>query len=189
MTGIGAMRMGRNRVLAAALVVAAALVAVAPVAPARAQTPPIPVPDLFPLIQGVQALAGQVLGVAIGPNADLAFSSDAAVDPDGQRMLIHASYTCSGLFLPLAPFDGPRTLDVIVTQGFPDDNEIVSGHRTITTPFCDGIQHSSDIGVAADPKGGVFSSGSAYVEMAFAACDITGCFRRSIANFVNAVEG
>jgi hypothetical protein len=188
MTAVAMTRTQRNFVTVA-LALGAVLVAVLPVRPARAQTPPLPVPDVFPLIQGVQALAGQVLGVTIGPNADLSFKNDATVDSDGQRMSINASFTCSGLFLPLAPFDGPRSVEFTVTEGFANDNEIVTGHRTITTPFCDGVQHTGELGVPADPGGGVFAPGRAYVEMVFIGCDITGCFRKSIADFVDATQG
>lgn len=168
------------------VVISSALMLVGPASPVQAQIPGLPDLGSGNLIGLAQGLTGSIFGQMLGPAVRVDFGGDATVNSDGERISISGTYRCAGLFLPVQGLDGPRVLEVIVTQGFPKDDNVAKGYRKFTTPICDDVTHNfPGRAIPIDYGQPLFGRGTAIVEVIFTATDITGTTRVSATGDVN----
>lgn len=187
----------RPRLTASAILLGVTLAIGYPTTPASAQVALPPIPDVpsvvgTGLVDLLTTVTGAVYGLLGSPAWEVNFKGRATLLGTGtEAMVITGDYTCSGLFLPVAGLDGPRTFEVYVTQSFRDDkpgSAITKGYRKRSTPICNGKPHEFSVIVTADYGQFAFQrQATAVVEMVITVCDLRGCSRGSVVGGVNVV--
>lgn len=162
---------------AAALVIATVLAVMGPAPAASAQLPDVP--NVAALSQLLSSITSGVYGALGTPSANASLPADATIRGRGESIFITLTYSCSGLFLPVAGLEGPRTIEVTVTQA---GNErpaanVTKGFRQGRTPICDGLEHATNLFVPADYGQFGFQQGIATAEVTMSVCDLRGCAR------------